>query len=638
MQLPSSGRSCGVSMPTWEKHVARTQRSTAGCWSDRTLSSWTGPSCRKSPNSTAVVVARQSASSTSASAAAPASSTSTTSNDAPAIARCTRERASVVATTFAPLTISVSASERSLRARSTRARCSVSSLLRRPASRSCRARRSCSRACVSCAVAHGKRRPSPSGDPRTRAPSTARCTSASSRRRVEVLAGFRRHRPRPLQPEVRGLQALRRRRLQERLRAHLDVDQAAAPDLGLGDEPAQLPLRRAPHPAAVAAGPPPVRRGLVVEPVQLDLPDLPALVEPGQLGRGTEVRGERPARDVQLVVRLLRRDEVGPRRHVPRVGLGHGHLDRPQPVHQRRQLGRAVVRPPVAAAVQVRAQALDLGVDLGDLVQLRRDPLPLRVDGARRHRGQQLQLHVRVHRDLLVVRRADPDRHPRPLRQVRDHGPQRVVDRDVRRRDEQHPLPARTSSSIAFASTRVLPVPGGPHTSRTPGLRHARYASTCAGSSPSTVASESGTPASRPSASASASGEGPAAASPSFSLSTRNRGDIDRAHTYRRRPGSPAGARSTSTPSTLRRSSIGYDGESSGPRSPAKHGSTSESGLIRLLRMSSISQPSRCGVASPTQRHALSPPRSGVNAAHRSTASMTSPDQSAAISPSLEHP
>jgi hypothetical protein len=38
-------------------------------------------------------------------------------------------------------------------------------------------------------------------------------------------------------------------------------------------------------------------------------------------------------------------------------------------------------------------------------------------------------------------------------------------------------LPASTRSSIALASTRVLPAPGGPHTIRTPGLRHARYAS-----------------------------------------------------------------------------------------------------------------------------------------------------------------
>jgi hypothetical protein len=42
-------------------------------------------------------------------------------------------------------------------------------------------------------------------------------------------------------------------------------------------------------------------------------------------------------------------------------------------------------------------------------------------------------------------------------------------------------FPAMSRSAIARLSTIVLPVPGGPQTSRRPGIRHAAYACCCSG-------------------------------------------------------------------------------------------------------------------------------------------------------------
>jgi hypothetical protein len=62
-------------------------------------------------------------------------------------------------------------------------------------------------------------------------------------------------------------------------------------------------------------------------------------------------------------------------------------------------------------------------------------------------------------------------------------------------------LPARARALMASLRTRVLPVPGGPHTSRTPGLRYEVYASHCAGENPFTGRIVRGRGVNRPAAS-----------------------------------------------------------------------------------------------------------------------------------------
>lgn len=189
-------------------------------------------------------------------------------------------------------------------------------------------------------------------------------------------------------------------------------------------------------------------------------------------------------------------------------------------------------------------------------------------------------------------------------------------------------LPAVIMSPIAACSSRVFPVPGGPHTSQTPAPRQARYASCWAGKSPGGAGASDSVPPISPRASRLARPPSGSPAMPSRNAVSRKSGGCRRIQTC----GSGGAANSATRirskrPSTVasmaRKPALTLSGAA-----PARHNSVRWSALRSEPRMSTTKIPgSAVDRAAPTRRHCGARPPPPSNAIHWSSAVTTSSRQ-----------